>query len=163
MEQLLEKGLVKSIGVANFTTMMMTDLLAYAHIKPVMNQIELHPYNAQTELVDFCIHQNVAVTAYSPLGSPGGAKENDPIILKDPVIKKIANTHKKSTAQVLIRWALQRGTIPIPKSTTQERITENAAVFDFELSPAEMEHIAALNINHRFVDPIKWWGVPYFS
>ena len=162
MEQLVEKGLVRSIGVANFTTMMLLDLLNYAHIKPVTNQIELHPYNTQTDLINFCQHQKVSVTAYSPLGSPGVAKEGEPIVLKDSVIVKIAKSLKKTPAQVLLRWALQRGTIPIPKSTTPERIAENSAVFDFELSEDDMQKITGLNKNHRFVNPGKWWGIPYF-
>ncbi|NCN82719.1 MAG: aldo/keto reductase [Candidatus Pacebacteria bacterium] len=159
MEQLVKLGLVKSIGVANFTTTMLLDLLTYAKVKPVTNQVEIHPYNAQPELVNFCQAKEVAVTAYSPLGSHGDEK-NRPI--SDSAILSIAKVHGKSPAQVLIRWSLQRGIVVIPKSTNQKRIAENAAVFDFELSEAEMAEINKLNKDHRFVDPIASWGLGYF-
>jgi len=159
LESLVEKGLVRSIGVANFMTPMLLDLLTYAKIKPAMNQVEIHPYNAQPELAHFCQVKQVTVTAYSPLGSFGEAA-NRPI--SDEVVVAIANTHKKTPAQVLIRWSLQRGLVVIPKSVTPERIAENAAVFDFELTNDEMARITSLNRNHRFVDPSKWWGLGYF-
>ncbi|MDA1079128.1 MAG: aldo/keto reductase [bacterium] len=160
MESLVEKGLVKSIGVANFTTAMLIDLLTYAKVKPVMNQVEIHPYNAQPELVNFCLAKDVAVTAYSPLGSHGDAS-NKPI--SDAAVLSIAKAHNKTPAQVLIRWSLQRGLVVIPKSTNPDRIAENANVFDFELSDAEMEKLTKLNRNYRFVDPIEWWGLGYFN
>lgn len=163
MEKLVEKGLVKAIGVANFTTPMITDLLSYAKIRPAVNQIELHPYNAQQPLVDFCQSEGIVVTAYSPLGSPGNAGLNKIKLADDPIIIQISLEHKKTIAQILIRWAIQRQTIVIPKSVTPERIAENFAVFDFELSEAEVTAISALNKNHRYVNPAGDWGIPYFS
>ena len=165
MEKLVANGLVKAVGVANFTGPMLVDLLTYAKIKPVMNQIELHPYNQQTKLIDFCNYQNIAVTAYSPLGSPGNTKARvgQPILLEDAKVIEIANKHKKSPAQVLIRWAIQRNTVVIPKSVTPENIKNNFEVFDFELSKDEMEILGGLDRGHRFVDPWKWWKVPYFN
>ncbi|NCN06893.1 MAG: aldo/keto reductase [Candidatus Pacebacteria bacterium] len=160
MENLVEKGLVNSIGVANFTTMMLFDLLTYAKIQPAMNQVEIHPYNAQPELINFCHSNSVAVTAYSPLGS-FGAEHNRPI--SDKTILSLAKAHQKSPAQVLIRWSLQRGLVVIPKSTNPDRIVENAKVFDFELSDDEMMQINKLNKNYRFVDPSKRWGLGYFN
>jgi len=163
MENLVEEGLVKAIGVANFTAPMLLDLLSYAKIKPAMDQIELHIYLQQPELVEFCKSNNLAVTAYSPLGSSGNYKEKGfPILLEDENIIKIARDHKKSPAQVLIRWGIQRGTVIIPKSVTPERIKENIEVFDFELSEAEMKIIAGLNRNLRFVNPYAWCKIPYF-
>jgi diketogulonate reductase-like aldo/keto reductase len=160
MEQLVEKGLVKSIGVANYTAPMILDLLSYAKIKPVTNQIEVHPYNAQTELVEYCNKHQIHVTAYSPLGSAGGDAARP---LEDAVITKLATKYGKSPAQVLIKWSLQRGLIVIPKSSNPTRITENSQVTDFELSEADMTTISALNKNHRFVNPSEWWGIPYFN
>ncbi|HEX7017806.1 MAG TPA: aldo/keto reductase [Patescibacteria group bacterium] len=160
MESLVEKGLVKSIGVANFTVTMLVDLLSYAKIKPVMNQVEIHPYNAQPELVDYCHKKQIAVTAYSPLGS---ATEGADKPLNNEVVVSIAKTHGKSPAQVLLRWSLQRGLIAIPKTVSNDRIQENYQVFDFELTSEEMNKISALNKNHRYVDPVVWWGVPYFK
>src|SRR3989338_3251300 len=117
MEDLIRKGMVRAIGVANFTGAMLVDLLSYAKIKPAVNQIELHPYNQQARLVEFCQRNDMAVTAYSPLGSPGNMKDRSgaPILLDDPHIIDIAHAHHRSVAQVLIRWAIQRGTIVIPK------------------------------------------------
>ena len=160
IEKLVEKGLVKSIGVANFTAPMLVDLLSYAKLRPVMNQIEVHPYHSQFELIQYCHQQQIQVTAYSPLGSFGNLKVKP---ISDPVIAKIATAHQKTPAQVLIRWSLQRGVIPIPKSTQPVHVAENIDVFDFELSAAEMEKINQLNKNQRFIDPSEWWGVPYFS
>jgi diketogulonate reductase-like aldo/keto reductase len=164
MEKLVESGLVKAIGVANFTAPMLIDLLSYAKIRPVVNQIELHPYLQQTELIEFCASQNIVVTGYSPLGSPGNYQPKGfPVIAEDPVIVKIAKTHKKSPSQVLIRWGVQRGTVVIPKSITPQRIEENLNVFDFELSDSEMQSIKGLNRNLRFVNSYVWWKIPYFG
>ncbi|OGY17599.1 MAG: hypothetical protein A2784_00630 [Candidatus Chisholmbacteria bacterium RIFCSPHIGHO2_01_FULL_48_12] len=159
MEKLVDRGLVKSIGVANFTTMMLVDLLTYARIKPTVNQIEIHPYNSQKELVTYCQQQGIQVTAYSPLGSWRGKQ----VLLNDLVIKNIAEIHGKTAAQVLIKWSLQRGLVVIPKSTTPERIAENIDVFNFELIDKQMQQINGLNKNQRIVDPIEWWGIPYFK
>lgn len=157
MEKLVKKGLVKSIGVANFTTTMLIDLLTYASINPVINQIELHPYNTQTDLIEFCRYKGIAVTAYSPLGH--GAEK----LLGEPIINKIAAKYKKTPAQVLLSFAIGRKTIAIPKSTKPERISENMDVFDFELTKEEIKEITSLNKNHKFVNPVKWWGIPYFA
>lgn len=160
MEQLVHKGLVKAIGVANFTTAMLIDLLSYAQMQPSVNQIEIHPYNAQFALVKFCQARNIAVTAYSPLGS-AGAVESKP--LQDQVVLSIAKVQGKTPAQILLRWLLQRGLIAIPKSIQPERILENSQIFDFTLSDEEMTQINQLDRKQRFVDPIDWWGIPYFA
>jgi diketogulonate reductase-like aldo/keto reductase len=142
--------------------MLIVDLLTYATIKPSVNQIEVHPYNTQSNLIDYCTYNKIAVTAYSPLGRPG-AVDVQPKLVDEPVITKIATQHKKTSAQVLLNWAIARGTITIPKSTTPKNISENGNIFDFELSPKEQEEISALNKNYRFVNPIEWWGIPYFE
>jgi diketogulonate reductase-like aldo/keto reductase len=160
MEKLVEKGLVKSIGVANYTAPLIVDLLAYAKIKPVMDQIEIHPYNSQEEMVEFCRKMGIAVTAYSPFGSRWDQSDKP---ISNPEIAKIAVNHKRTPAQVLIRWLNQRGIITIPKSVTPERISGNLDVFDFKLTESEMTTIAKLNRGYRFVNPIDWWGVPYFK
>lgn len=163
MEELVKKGLVKSIGVANFTTMLLVDLLTYAEIKPAVNQVELHPYNAQAELAAWCQDKGIAVTAYSPLGSWMMAREQGPKLFDDPIIKAIAEKHKKTPAQICLNWAIDRGTIAIPKSANPERIRENIDVFDFELTDEDKRAINSLNRNYRLVDPIEWWGIPYFG
>jgi len=163
MEELVKLGLVRSIGVANFTAPMLVDLFTYAKIMPSVNQVELHPYNQQSRLVEFCQDHKMVVTAYSPLGSPGNNPGDQPVLLDDRVIKEIAQSHQKSPAQILIRWARQRETIAIPKTVTAERIKENIAVFDFELSSAEMDSVSALERGYRYVDPWDWWRIPYFD
>lgn len=163
MEELVKAGLVKAIGVANFTAPMIIDLLSYAKIKPAVNQIELHAYLQQPELLEFCKYNNIVVTAYSPLGSPGNYKEKGfPVLVEDDAIVEIARNRGKSPAQILIRWGIQRKTVVIPKSITPERIRGNFDVFNFELSEAEMETIKGLNKNLRFVNPYTWWKIPYF-
>jgi diketogulonate reductase-like aldo/keto reductase len=161
MEKLVKKGLVKSIGVSNFTFPMIFDLLTYAKIKPVNNQIEIHPYNSQENLVKYCQSKGITITAYSPLGGKTG---HDTIhLLEEETIKDIANKYKKSSAQVLLNWAADRETIVIPKSTHNQRILENSQIFNFNLTKEEIGQINSLNQNYRTIDPIKFWGVPYFD
>lgn len=164
MEELVEGGLVKAIGVANFTAPMLIDLLTYAKITPAVLQVELHPYLQQQELVDFCQYKNIVVTAYSPLGSPGNYKDQGfPVLLDDPVITKLAQSHGKTAAQVVLRWGIQRGTVVIPKSVTPDRIKENIGALDFTLFDQDMREIAGLNKNLRFVNPSSWWKTLYFG
>lgn len=164
MEKLVEIGLVKTIGVANFTAPMLIDLLSYAKIKPVVNQIEMHAYLQQPELLEFCKYNNIVVTAYSPLGSPGNSKDKGfPILLEDKTVNEIANIYNKTSAQVLIRWGIERGIILIPKSVTPERIKENIDVFNFELSEIDIKKIEEIDKNLRFVNPYLWWKIPYFN
>ncbi|MCI5132871.1 MAG: aldo/keto reductase, partial [Candidatus Electrothrix sp. EH2] len=120
MEAVLEKKLCRHIGVSNFSVPKLRALLDVARIRPEMNQIELHPYLQQPEMLDFCRKNGVHITAYSPLGSPdrpSGLKGNDePLLLTDPLIRQVAEQHGCTPAQVLINWAVQRETVVIPKS-----------------------------------------------
>ncbi len=157
MEDLVSKKLVKSIGVANYSATLLIDLLSYAKVKPVMNQIEIHPYHTQNDLIKFCLSQGVAVTAYSPLSS------SDNPVLKDETIIKIASGHKKTAAQVTLRWAYQRGTPAIPKASSLERIKENFSIADFELTEDEMAEISSLDRRMITCNANEWWGFPYFE
>ncbi|HYF05292.1 MAG TPA: aldo/keto reductase [Patescibacteria group bacterium] len=164
MEELVRAGLVKSIGVSNFTGPMLVDLLSYAHIPPAVNQVEMHPYLPQHALLEYCTYKNIVVTAYSPLGSPGNhGPKGKPDMMADPNITSIAKGHKKTPAQVLIRWAIQRGTTVIPKSVTPSRIIENAQVFDFALTESEMRTLNTLGKNFRYANATEWWKLPYFD
>merc|ERR1712130_1003884 len=154
MEKLVEKGLTKSIGLSNFNSVQIADVLEKGSVKPVTNQVECHPYLGQAKLFDFCKERGITITAYSPLGSPDRpwAQPGEPLLLEDPKIKAIAAKHSKSPAQVLIRWQVQRGIIVIPKSVTPMRIEENANIFDFKLSVDEMKEIESFDCNGRLFD-----------
>lgn len=157
MEELQQAGLVKNIGVSNFGTSLLRDLLAYAKTPPAVLQVEMHPYLTQEKLVRFCREEKICVTAFSPLGAPsyvsiGMATEQDSV-LKENIITDVAAKHGKTAAQIVLRWAVQRGTAAIPKTTKVERLRENLAVFDFELTDAEMQAISRLDRNRRFNDP----------
>lgn len=162
MESLVEKGLVKSIGVANFDTTMLLDLLTYAKIVPATNQIEIHPYNSQSDLVGYCNSRGIAVTAYSPLGRHGAQGVTGPDLFVDPTIEQLAVKYGRTPSQIMINWAIARGTIVIPKSVTPERIKENIGAYDFELSLEDIKSIDSLNRDYRFIIPSAW-GIPYFK
>lgn len=142
LEKLYHDGRVKAIGVCNFDIEHLERLLKECEVKPVLNQVECHPYLAQTEMKEFCAKHDIFVEAWSPLEQGGE-------VLKDAVIQQIAEAHGKSPAQVVLRWHIQNNTIVIPKSVTPSRIEENFHVFDFELSPDEMREISGLNRNRR--------------
>ncbi|GCB66680.1 hypothetical protein scyTo_0010131, partial [Scyliorhinus torazame] len=155
MEKLLEKGLVKAIGLSNFNAKQIDDILSIATYRPVVNQVECHPYLVQKQLVNHCTKQKIIVTAFSPLGSPDRpwAKPDDSKLLEDPRIMKIAGKYGKSPAQIIIRWQVQRGIACIPKSATPSRIKENIEVFDFILSKEDMKQIESLDCNGRMIVP----------
>jgi len=157
MEDLQRKGLVKNIGVCNYNTALLHDLIAYAEIKPAMLQIESHPYLTQEALLRAAAAYGIAVTAFSPLGALSYvaldmAQENESVLTKEVVIAA-ARRLGRSPAQVVLRWGIQRGTAVIPKTVNPDRLRENLALFDFELTNDEMDAIGALNLNRRFNDP----------
>lgn len=157
METLVDAGLVKHIGVCNYTSGLVIDLMAYSRIKPAVLQIESHPFLTQERLIRLADDFDIAVTAFSPLGalsyvSLDMATAADTVLTTAPVLAA-AERLKRTPAQVVLRWGVQRGTAVIPKSSRIERLRENLALFDFELNNQEMSDISALNQNRRFNDP----------
>lgn len=155
MEDAVKEGLVKSIGISNFSIKKLKELYDTATIKPANNQVELHPYLQQNELVEYCKSKNILLTAYSPLGSkdrPSALKsEDEPSLLENPTIKIIAEKHNATPAQVLIKWHLQRNCAVIPKSTNPIRLRENFEAQKIELDEADMKEIATLDKHFRYL------------
>ncbi|XP_011314060.1 aldose reductase [Fopius arisanus] len=151
MENVLQKGLTKNIGVSNFNSEQIERLLKNCKVKPVTNQIEVHPYLTQKELSKFCNDRGITITAYSPLGSPDRpwAKPDDPKLLDDAKLVEMSKKYNKTPAQVVIRYQLDRGNLVIPKSVTKARILENSQVFDFKLSPEDIAYIDSFDIAGR--------------
>ncbi|KFZ40833.1 MULTISPECIES: aldo/keto reductase [Thermoactinomyces] len=142
LEKLYEDGLVKAIGVSNFQVHHLKDLLSDAKVKPMVNQVEFHPYLTQKELLSYCNEENIQLEAWSPLMQGE--------VVRVDVIKELAEKYGKTPAQIVLRWDLQHGVVTIPKSVKEHRIQENADVFDFELSREDMDKLDALNKNHRY-------------
>ena len=157
MEDLVQAGLVRNIGVCNFNCALLRDLLTYARIRPAVLQIELHPFLTQEKLLRFCRQQEIVVTGFSPLGALSyfslGMATEDESVLQQSIVTEAARRHNKTPAQIVLRWGVQRGTAVIPKTSQPNRLVENLAIFDFALSDAEMRAISALDRNRRFNDP----------
>lgn len=157
MQQVKKEGLTKSIGVSNFNHEQIDRILAMCEIPPAVNQVECHPYLTQVKLLEYLKKHNIAMTAYSPLGSPDRpwAKKGDPSLMEDPKVMKIAEKYGKTPAQVLIRFQLDRGVIVIPKSVTRDRIVKNMEVFDFKLTDEELKELASFDRGFRFC-ALEW-------
>lgn len=147
MVELKRKGLVKHIGVSNFSIPKLKKLMT-AQEKPEMNQVEIHPYFQQDELIQFCKDNNVLVTAYSPLGSRHLMKNEDSIVT-NPIVQEIAQKHNSTPAQVILAWGMQRETIVIPKSVNAKRINENFGANSVALDDDDMKKMKGLNRNLR--------------
>ena len=157
MEQLVQNGLARQIGVCNYSASLLHDLMSYARIKPAMLQIESHPYLTQEALLRTAQQYNIAVTAFSPLGalsyvSIDMASANDSV-LTEPAVVAAAQRTGATAAQVVLRWGIQRGTAVIPKTSNPQRLVENLTLSQFSLDDNEMAAISALNQNRRFNDP----------
>ena len=157
MEKLVEVGLCRQIGICNYSTSLVHDLMSYARIKPAMLQVESHPYHTQEALLRTAQQYGIAVTASSPLGalsyvSLDMATANDSV-LTAPVVIAAAQRIGATAAQVVLRWGIQRGTAVIPKTSNPQRLVENLHLSELSLNEDEMAAISALNQNRRFNDP----------
>lgn len=157
LEELYEEGKLRAIGISNFYPDRMVDIASFAKIPPMVNQIEIHPHNQQNEALEWNKKYGVQLEAWAPFGEGRGG------MFSLPELKEIAEKYGKTTAQVILRWHLQRGTVVIPKSTHKERMEENLNVFDFELSDGDMAKIADLDRNessffsHRDPKMVEWF------
>ena len=151
MERAHERGLARSIGVSNFDVAELDAVLATAAVPPVVNQVQFSPFKYRRALLDACEQRDVVLEAYSPLTTGQS--------LGDERLAQIAERNGRTPAQVLLRWAVQRGIPVIPKSTKRERIEENAQIFDFTLSDADMQALDALDETGGTARALerKWW------
>lgn len=146
LEKLYNSGKIKAIGVSNFQKHHLEELFKVATIKPMVNQIECHPYLTNVELINYCHKNNIEIEAWGPLGGT----EKGAGLLENIDINNIAKKHKKTPAQIIIRWNIQNKIIVLPKSKTKSRISDNINVFDFTLSDEDIDIINSLNKNTRF-------------
>ena len=158
MEELYREGPIRAIGVSNFQPDRLMDLMVHNDVVPAVNQIETHPFNQQIETQQFLQANGVQIEAWAPFAE---GKHN---IFENEVLVSLAGKHKKTVAQIILRWLIQRGVVAIPKSVRKERIEENFDVFDVELSPEDMEAIATLDrkessfFDHRDPEMVKALG-----
>ena len=167
LEACVEAGLCRNIGVCNFSIKKLKIILDDCRIAPSANQVECHPFFLQTALLEFCKSQNIQFVGYSPLGSGDRPErmrdENDPNMFESPEILKVAESRGLTPGQVILAWAVSRGTAPIPKSTNPQRLADNLVAGSIELSEEEMSLIDSIEINHRYVHGRFWVmeGGPY--
>jgi alcohol dehydrogenase (NADP+) len=163
MEKCLSQGLCKHLGVSNFSQKKLANIINNATVKPEVNQVESHPYLQQQKLLEYCRRENILFTAYSPLGSgdrPAFLKKQDePNLIENLVIKQIAERHRRSPAQILLSWALNRGSLVIPKSINFLHLKQNFEATEIELNEEDMQAIAELELHYRFVDG-SFWEMP---
>lgn len=157
LEELYEEGKLRAIGISNFYPDRMVDLASFSRIRPMVNQIEIHPHNQQKTAKEWNEKYGIQVEAWAPFGEGRGG------MFELPELKIIGEKYKKSPAQIILRWHLQRGIVVIPKSTHAERMEENMNVFDFELSEEDMNIIAALDketssfFSHQDPAMVEWF------
>ncbi|KAL4707238.1 hypothetical protein ACJJTC_008319 [Scirpophaga incertulas] len=164
MEEAKELGLAKSIGVSNFNASQLDRLVANCKVKPAVNQIEVNPTLTQESLVVHCQKLGVAVMAYSPFGFLVARKSENspPPRVDDPILVQIADKYKKTTPQIVLRYLVDRGLIPIPKSTNKERIAKNIDIFDFKLTEEEKATISRFNKDVRVISIPRWQNYPNY-
>ncbi|KAG7454305.1 hypothetical protein MATL_G00258190 [Megalops atlanticus] len=167
LEACKDAGLTKSLGVSNFNRRQLELILKKPGLKhrPVSNQVECHPYFTQPKLLEYCRQNDIVIVGYSPLGTSRDSSWVNlkcPPLLEDSLLVSIANKYKKTSAQVALRFNVQRGVVVIPKSFSPQRIRQNFQIFDFSLTEDEMKAIERLNKNIRFVELLMWSDHPEY-
>ena len=158
MEELYKEGRIRAIGISNFQPDRVMDMIVFNEVVPAVNQIETHPFNQHVETQKFLVENKVQIESWGPFAEG----RND--IFKNELLASIGKKYNKSIAQVILLWLTQRGVVVIPKSVRKERIIENLNIFDFKLSPEDMEAIASLDtgkslfFDHRDPAIVKWMG-----
>lgn len=166
MEALVDEGLVKHIGVSNYCVGLLNDLLSYARVKPLVNQVEVHPWNPNDVLINYCHRQGIAVTAYSPMG---GFYEGKNCAATDPVIGALAKAKGVSPQAVILAWHLAKWDTDlfsiIPKSSHEDRVRQNWQAQHLKLTPEEIDTISQISktSGHRFCDSAIFWQIPVFN
>lgn len=150
MVELYKEGKAKAIGVCNFQIRHLEALQRESDVLPMVNQIEIHPLNTEKELINYCKQQDIQLEAYCPLGL---MKEQ---ITKNETLINLTRKYNKSIPQIILRWDIQNGIIPLPKSTKTSRLKENIDIFDFQLEEKEIEEIDLLNQNYKIYEPEKF-------
>ncbi|KAG0197695.1 NAD(P)H-dependent D-xylose reductase (XR) [Mortierella sp. GBA30] len=169
MESLVQSGKVRDIGVSNFPAILLMDVLSYAKVKPAVLHIEVHPYLNNATLIKYAKSQGLQITGYSNFGPASYAELGHPAaeatvpLFQEDRIVHIAKEHKKTPAQIILRWLVQNEIAVIPKSASPVRIAENADIFSFELSPPQMETMDGMNIALRLNDPGNYANIPIYA
>lgn len=151
LEKLVAVGWVRSIGLSNFNSVQIERVLAGATVKPVVNEVECSPTFNQRQLIAFCKARDIVVTAYCPLGRLNAAVRT-PAFVFDATVQRIAEKHRKTAVQIVLRYVTQLGAVPIPKSVTKKRIEENIDIFDFALSEDDVKVLDAFHTGIRVID-----------
>ena len=157
LEDLYDEGKLRAIGVSNFYPDRLVDIASFSRVKPMVNQVETHPFNQQVEAKKWMDKYGIQMEAWAPFGEGRGG------LFENPVLVQIAEKYKKTTAQIILRWHIQRGVIVIPKSTHKTRMAENLSIFDFALEQADMDRISTLDkkqsafFSHRDPTMVEWF------
>ena len=171
MEKLVEENLTKSIGVSNYNVQNLLIVLSICKIKPVVNEVEFHPYLYQKDLKEFCDLENIKIVAYYPLIKGVNYKsrftkimnEKKLDLLNEEIVKNLANKYLKTVGQIILNWHVHLGVIPIPGSANPERMKENLAAIDFKMKDKDYDLISSLNKQFRFCDGIGIYGIDIFA
>ena len=171
MEKLVEQNLTKSIGVSNYNVQNLLVILSFCKIKPVVDEVEFHPYLYQKDLKEFCDKENIKIISYYPLIKGVNYKSRFPKImnekkldlLNEEIVLNLAKKYEKTVGQIVLNWHIHLGVIPIPGSSNPERMKENLAAFDFKMEDNDYELLSSLDKQFRFCDGVGIYGIDIFA